>query len=254
MSRRPASLEIDTWHVHLSPRFARPVSYSAVAATVGLIGAAAVHVALISALMLGGFGYAARPATKSKEVSLQFLSPMNEPTLAVSPMYAQFAVDGLALVSIDRRKIATPPSIVRNNDEINAAREERPEGYLRKQQFGIYTGQIIARVERAWSRPRTPVLSKGEVSSDFMCQVKILQTSNGSVSEVDLLNCNVSPAWQQSLVRAIFSASPLPAPPNPTVFEDALTLTFSAHEFHAGDAEDGYAIADPAKQIDEQGI
>ena len=34
--------------------------------------------------------------------------------------------------------------------------------------------------------------------------------------------------WRQSLVTAIFQASPLNAPPIPSVFSRALTMTFEA--------------------------
>ncbi len=53
----------------------------------------------------------------------------------------------------------------------------------------------------------------------------------GNVKEVALAQCNGSTRWQLSLVQAIQSASPLPAPPNPDVFSSTLHLAFKAEEY-----------------------
>jgi hypothetical protein len=108
---------------------------------------------------------------------------------------------------------------------------------------GRYRGQISARIERAWIRPRTPVSeSTDEARPDnvtgetpFICQVQIRQDALGNVEEVLLLNCNGTDAWRHSLVVAINQASPLPAPPIPTVFARDLTMTFEAHAYEPGD-------------------
>jgi hypothetical protein len=99
--------------------------------------------------------------------------------------------------------------------------------------FGRYTGQIGARIDRAWEKPRTPVndlmsgISGDVVEPDtFVFQVQIRQDNQGNVEEVLLLACNGTEAWRHSLVVAIYQASPLPAPPVPTVFKRAITMTF----------------------------
>lgn len=108
--------------------------------------------------------------------------------------------------------------------------------------FGRYTGQINARIDRAWQRPRSAVnadevtqttasVATTSASPDadlFRCQARILQDADGNVKEIELISCNGTQAWQQSLINAIQMASPLPAPPSPTVFTNALTLTFES--------------------------
>jgi hypothetical protein len=89
--------------------------------------------------------------------------------------------------------------------------------------FGRYMGQIDARIERAWTKPAT--LAGHE---SFACRVSVLQDAVGNVRAVDLEQCTGDSRWQQSLVRAIQSASPLPAPPDPAVFTPTLRLVFSA--------------------------
>jgi len=127
--------------------------------------------------------------------------------------------------------------------------------------FGRYTGQIDARIERAWRRPRSPVNDKSAALRDartehehgvatediFKCQVRILQDEQGVVREVQMLSCRGSIAWQQSLVSAIFPVSPLPAPPSPTVFTKAVIMTLTALPYTQGSAADGYEIEGTAE-------
>jgi hypothetical protein len=249
---RPTSLILETWKAE-SPATARSFvpqkeiaarSYSVAATLCGLLGALAIHVAFVG-VVIGGFD---KPIHRSK---VKPGDAIREPLILITPVpqvapvfsltaLAPDAIDDPALL-IDRRRLAIPPSLVDIDDPIDQPTDD--DGYVRQKQFGVYTGQIAARVERAWSRPRTEVSKIGpsEGSAEFECLVKILQSESGAVLEVDLLSCNGTADWQQSLVRAIFAASPLPAPPSPQVFANALTLTFSAHEFHGADAEDGYA-------------
>jgi hypothetical protein len=114
---------------------------------------------------------------------------------------------------------------------------------------GIYSGQIRARIERIWRRPRTPVNEESGIADNlshaddaFHCQVTIIQDSIGRVQETELVNCNGSIAWQQSLVRAINQASPLPAPPDPTVFAGAVTLNFVGFAFTPTMQPDEYEL------------
>jgi hypothetical protein len=108
--------------------------------------------------------------------------------------------------------------------------------------FGRYTGQIDARIERAWRKPRGPVYDPADLPAQayvisnkpadatnlFRCQVRLTQDQTGNVKEIELQRCNGSNAWQQSLVQAILTASPLPAPPHPAVFSNVLTLSFES--------------------------
>ena len=92
--------------------------------------------------------------------------------------------------------------------------------------FGRYIGQITARVERAWLRPRTPL-----ASGRFECRARIVQEENGAVREIELEQCSGDPTWQLSLARAIQTASPLPAPPDPGVFSRTLRVQFTSESF-----------------------
>jgi hypothetical protein len=88
---------------------------------------------------------------------------------------------------------------------------------------GLYLGQISARIDRAWRRPAEPL-----GGNPFICQARIDQDAAGNVVEVMIEGCNGTPGWQLSLVRAIQSASPLPAPPDPALFVRTLHMSFQA--------------------------
>jgi hypothetical protein len=88
---------------------------------------------------------------------------------------------------------------------------------------GQYVKQVNARIERAWLRPRTAI---GD--AQFLCQVRIEQDAGGNVREIALESCNGSPRWQLSLVHAIQSASPLPAPSDAAVSAAVLHMKFEA--------------------------
>jgi hypothetical protein len=114
--------------------------------------------------------------------------------------------------------------------------------------FGLYTGQIQARIDRVWRRPRTPVseIATGQKPADadeaFQCETQIIQDARGNVQEILLLpRCNGSSAWQRSLVLAIQQASPLPAPPSIRVFTQSITLKFVGLP---------YAIGGPAEEYE----
>lgn len=113
--------------------------------------------------------------------------------------------------------------------------------------FGIYTGQIQARIERVWRRPRSavneaavPTPAPDDVT--FQCQAQIVQDSHGNVQEILLPQCSGSSDWQQSLVIAIRQASPLPAPPSESVFTNSVMLTFVGLPYSADSDEDEYQL------------
>jgi hypothetical protein len=106
--------------------------------------------------------------------------------------------------------------------------------------FTRYVGQVDARIERAWVRPRTPIST-----TIFHCRVSVTQDHQGNVLQTELQSCNGDTRWRLSLVDAIQSASPLPAPPDPRVFADALTMEFESTPFLAGQDDQGFEPASP---------
>jgi hypothetical protein len=152
---------------------------------------------------------------------------------------------------------AIPPDLLPPADLATLALEEEKEsaaspasddGTEHARLLGIYTGQIQARVERIWRRPRLPVNENATARPEnadepFRCQVQIVQDMRGYVQEVLLPNCNGTVAWQRSLVIAIQQASPLPAPPSPSVFTPSIGLIFIGIPYVPGATEEDYESA-----------
>jgi hypothetical protein len=111
--------------------------------------------------------------------------------------------------------------------------------------YGRYLGQLQARIERAWLRPRTEI-----GAASFSCRARIEQNPRGNVVGIKLDHCNGSQRWQQSLVSAIRTASPLPAPPDPSVYADRLWLSFRSENFRAGGSAEGFEPEARAARLD----
>ena len=103
------------------------------------------------------------------------------------------------------------------------AQEEHRDGAARSGLLDRYITEIQARIERAWNRPPTarPGLS---------CTVFVSQVPGGTVTNVRLGDCNGDAAVQQSITLAVYRASPLPMPSDPSLFERNLRLIFEPHE------------------------
>jgi TonB C terminal len=157
------------------------------------------------------------------------------PVATTVDLRSQLVKLAIPLVVPDRPPVIDLSDV--NADAENSAQSDANPGdaELRARMFGRYTGQISARIERAWEKPTSPVNEPNTgLSGDavFVCQVQIRQDNRGNVQEVLLLACNGTEAWRHSLVVAINQSSPLPAPPIPGVFQRALTMTFAGQEGH----------------------
>jgi TonB C terminal len=230
---------------------------------IGVIGTLLIHALIVPSVYMGSRGPKVRPPerqestslAKSKADSTDNLVLITLPTNADSSdaasrdMSLQFSPIKMAAVS--RVEVETPALL---DAELLPLSEEQPaqvtgngeDGTEQARLRGIYSGQIRARIERIWRRPRTPI-SEGssdgtpDVSDEsFQCQVQIVQDANGFVQEVLLPRCRGSAAWRRSLVMAIQQASPLPAAPSPRVFTRSIVLDFVAVPYVTGSPEDEY--------------
>lgn len=134
-------------------------------------------------------------------------------------------------------KLDSPADDDTDTDQNNVAGSSLSDPGLRLL-FGRYMTQITARIDRAWMRPRTPI-----DTAYFACRVRITQDHAGVVQEIELVKCNGNPRWQTSLVRAIQSASPLPAPPDADLFSSHLTLDLQSAAFTPGGMADQFESA-----------
>jgi hypothetical protein len=241
----------------------------------GVIGTLLIHVIAFQSVLMG----TTRHKVRAPEAQGAGASPMKSETaptdtlvlvevltpITAAPSFLEnLASNGSAPKSMQITLASPDPlplvAIDSARDQIDASADaavDSGDAAGRALLFGRYTGQIDARIERAWRRPRTPVLggaiaepiapksgaTEPKPDGIFSCRVRMVQDGHGRVEEVQMLDCNGAAEWQQSLVRAIFASSPLPAPPSPSVFSRTITITFVGREFAPGAELDDYEPA-----------
>ena len=118
---------------------------------------------------------------------------------------------------------AVPDAAAREADEreLQAALDEEARiTALRTSAAAAQWGAAIrGRVQRAWIRPDT-------ARSGIDCTVAVTQAPGGTVLSVEVRACNGDDAVRQSIEDAVRRASPLPAPPDPALFEREIILRF----------------------------
>lgn len=224
------------------------------AGAIAAMATIAVHVLLVeSVLMSEGGRYIPRPhqeglganAISAEEQAVATLIFIEHPDVGSSnPEPLELAASrGRVMQNLQLTIISPEPTMDLALDDVKEtadSKEAAPDDsagdrQARAELFGGYLGQIQARIQRAWLRPRSPI---GEES--FECRVQVLQTRRGDVLEITLQRCNGSLDWQASLVHAIESASPLPAPPDPHVFAESLQLSFVSNGFDPAGSGEGF--------------
>jgi hypothetical protein len=231
---------------------------------IGLAGTLALHTLVLQTAIMRSLAHKIHPpevqqpglsrnSNANPAESLVFVDPK---TVSTDHVNDQVLTSVRAILEKTPITVTPPDPSLLPHLETLALKEEKSlassvdsgDGTERARLFGIYIGQIQARVERIWRRPRSPITERARLENalitdeSFQCRVQIVQDAKGYVQEVLLPRCNGSTAWQRSLVLAIQQASPLPAPPSPTVFSHSIALNFVGLPYIAGAPEDDYEI------------
>ncbi|HZO23969.1 MAG TPA: cell envelope integrity protein TolA [Steroidobacteraceae bacterium] len=99
------------------------------------------------------------------------------------------------------------------------ATEERTTSARSSAALASWQAQIAARIQRAWLRPPT-------AKAGIECVLDVTQVPGGQVVNVRVGSCNGDQAVRDSIQDAAYRASPLPPPPDPSLFERNLEITF----------------------------
>jgi len=103
----------------------------------------------------------------------------------------------------------------------NLEAEARGNAIRNSDEAARWQAQIVSRIERAWIKP--PSAQPG-----ISCIVSVTQVPGGEVTAVRVNSCSINDAaLRESVEAAVYRASPLPAPPDPALFERNLELTFA---------------------------
>lgn len=103
-----------------------------------------------------------------------------------------------------------------------AAEEDRTSAGFRSLK-GSYVRAIQTHVEQRWFEP--PGTGPG-----LSCTIYVMQIPGGEVVGTRFGRCNGGAAVRQSIETAVRNASPLPAPPEPALFEREVELIFTPKE------------------------
>jgi hypothetical protein len=259
-------MEVTVWQGPPQPipaRISRRHNFFFPPALLGILGTLLLHVLLVGTLSLGGRNLKTKaPETPQSANSLQKENDSSSnlvllvlPAANASQSLRQTAISPLPDLSKLKIKIEIPADVPNIQAvETLALSDEEPVSQVvghgdvaeLTRLFGIYNGQIKARIDRGWLRPRSPIQEDNvstETAESFQCKVQIVQDARGNIQEILLLRCNGSPAWQHSLVVAIQQASPLPAPPDLKVFTHSIILDFIGLPFIRGESSELYEQA-----------
>jgi colicin import membrane protein len=99
------------------------------------------------------------------------------------------------------------------------AAEEHSMAVRQSGALASWQAQITARIQHAWLRP--PSARPG-----ITCVMTVTQVPGGAVVNVRIESCNGDQAVRESIEAAAYRASPLPPPPDPSLFERVLEITF----------------------------
>lgn len=86
-----------------------------------------------------------------------------------------------------------------------------------------YIAAISSRVNRNWIRPAS-------ARPGIECDVHVSQIPGGEIVNVRIGKCNGDGAVTRSIEAAVYRASPLPPPPDPSLFDRNLRFTFRPEE------------------------
>ena len=78
---------------------------------------------------------------------------------------------------------------------------------------------IAAKITHAWRRPPT-------ARPGIQCMLHVTQIPGGEVTDVRIGDCNGDQAVRESIEAAVYHASPLPPPPDPSLFDRNLNIEF----------------------------
>jgi colicin import membrane protein len=144
----------------------------------------------------------------------------------------------------ERRKAAEADAKRRKQDEATAAQDAKVksdrEAELRRRvaaeaaeeegaaaaRSGVvdeYRSLLSQAIERSWIRPPS-------AKAGLECTLYVSQAPGGTVVDVKLGACNGDQSVRESIVNAVYRASPLPPPRDPRAFERRLEIVFRPTE------------------------
>lgn len=95
----------------------------------------------------------------------------------------------------------------------------KAQSQQRAKQLLLYKQAIKQRVDRNWIRPLS-------VENWYSCEVIVDQIPGGEVVNVQFATCDGDAVFQRSVRNAVYKSSPLPTPPDSSLFDRRINFTF----------------------------
>src|SRR5262249_39065910 len=83
-----------------------------------------------------------------------------------------------------------------------------------------WQSQIALKIQRAWIQPAS-------ARPGIQCEVMVTQVLGGTVTNARVGTCNGDAAVRESIESAVYRASPLPPPPDQSLFQSQLLINFA---------------------------
>jgi colicin import membrane protein len=123
----------------------------------------------------------------------------------------------------ERKRREAEEAEQRSRLEAELAEEERMLDAMNSGELDRYIFAITRRIQQAWVPPAS-------AAPGLKCVVQVRQVPGGQVVGVTITSCNGDAAVQRSIEAAVYRASPLPEPENPSLFDRNLRITFEPEE------------------------
>ena len=88
------------------------------------------------------------------------------------------------------------------------------------QEANIWGTQLVAAIQRVWTRP------PGVADQKYSVVVNMQLSATGEVLSARIQKSSGNPQIDESVLRAVYKASPMPLPRDPTVFQPGINITF----------------------------
>jgi colicin import membrane protein len=151
---------------------------------------------------------------------------------ADAALAAKAAADAaLAAKTAEAKRLADAKKAA--DDKARAAREAELQKQLADEEHATqiesgplgdqYKARLQSRITHAWIKPNS-------ARSGIDCTVEVTQVPGGEVTNARVLQCNGDAAVRQSIENAVYRASPLPDPPDPSLFHRVFVIEFTPND------------------------
>jgi colicin import membrane protein len=140
---------------------------------------------------------------------------------ATAERKAREAAEARKRAADEKQRLAEAQASTEREEDLkrSLAAEEHANVVRSSAALASWEAQIAAKINRAWLRPPT-------ARPGISCVLNVTQVPGGEVTQVSIGECNGDQAVRESIQAAVYRASPLPPPPDPSLFDRNLRIDF----------------------------